>query len=656
MAYEEPGIKVIQELQAAAANLQSADQALAIVGPLYEVFEDQVHGTMYDAVTGAGNQTYDWPGKKTTSVVDLSSVRKAIAEVDSQLAESAEYPLAWSLRDPGTQQVFDLDPLTDVQAISQSGFTILDGVDAAVARDSGSDASAAVAGVFHLPAGGFLTAGAITGDRMRLTNGQFDVIGDVTVVQDDNIFFSADGHSFTVSTASSAQAQGSIDVVAVSKLVDSETFVLDDGTNPAVTFEFDDDASVSETGTLRQVDISAISTALEVRDAIISAINTAPTLNITASVGGVSQVALINDNYGTAGNVAITDTVADSGFVVTGMTGGTNDTALVADVVGESFAGLEASGRLLVGSGATQELVDYSSVVDASGTHTFTVSAMAFAHAVGESVIVQVLDTAAVTNADGDLVDDPGHVTLMTGTSLTDKEDARLVLWVEEKTVNDGATDAADGNVFESATMGFTSSHVGRKVSLWAPDNGTVLTAANYSVASNVLTDTSAPFTAADVGKWVEVEVSSTVYRTRIIGYTDTQNVTVRGHRRGDGRRHGTDRGPDWSSADPSPTRLPRCHRRRHQFQLQDRVLGQRRVLGHRLALPHPRRRLRRRPDLRDLPGLRASGRLSGTGRVLGQPGAGCDLVQRPDGAGNGLQVQPVAVGRAGRAHGHGHR
>jgi hypothetical protein len=206
MAYTEPGIEVIQELQAQAVNVAGAVQSLVIVGELYEVFEDEVHGTGYDPVTGAGFQTFAWPGKKTSSIVDLAGVRKSIAEVDSQLNEAADYALAWSLRDPSTSRVFALDPLTDVYDINQTGFKIVEGVDAAAARASGSVASASKDREFHLRAGGLISAGVVSGDRVRLANGGFDVRGTVTITHDDNVFYTPDGHDLEVKTASLAAA------------------------------------------------------------------------------------------------------------------------------------------------------------------------------------------------------------------------------------------------------------------------------------------------------------------------------------------------------------------------------------------------------------------------------------------------------------------
>lgn len=119
-----------------------------------------------------------------------------------------------------------------------------------------------------------------------------------------------------------ALATGSIATVAVANLVDGETVVIDDGVNAAVTFEFDDDGSVVETDTLRSVDISAITTADEVRDALIAAITNAPVFLITATSGGAATVTL-SGLRGTTSNIAITHTVADPGFSVSGMSGAT---------------------------------------------------------------------------------------------------------------------------------------------------------------------------------------------------------------------------------------------------------------------------------------------------------------------------------------------
>lgn len=121
------------------------------------------------------------------------------------------------------------------------------------------------------------------------------------------------------------KARGSIDCDAGGADVlpaDGDTVVMNDGVNAAVTFEFDTNASVTETATLRAVDISAAADDDDVRDALITAITNAPALDISAYSGGAGVVTLVNNLGGVAGNVAITEDVTDADFTVTGMTGG----------------------------------------------------------------------------------------------------------------------------------------------------------------------------------------------------------------------------------------------------------------------------------------------------------------------------------------------
>lgn len=212
MAYEEPGVKVIQQLQLEAANIQDATQAPTFVGELYEVFEDEVHSLPYDPTTGAGAQAFAWPGKKTSSVVDLAGVRKTIAEVDDQLNEFAPYPLAWKLRDPNTNAVFDINAGTDVFGLNQTQFQIVEQASAATPRASGALASASVNREFHLSAGGLISAGVVAGDRVYLTNGatssDFVARGNIDRVHDDNVFFTPDGYDFAITAALTANDSG----------------------------------------------------------------------------------------------------------------------------------------------------------------------------------------------------------------------------------------------------------------------------------------------------------------------------------------------------------------------------------------------------------------------------------------------------------------
>jgi hypothetical protein len=115
---------------------------------------------------------------------------------------------------------------------------------------------------------------------------------------------------------------GTITTLPVISLIDGETFTLDDGINPPVVFEFDDDGSWTP-GNI-PVDISApVVTADDVRDAIIGVINGLgdDVFLQTATNGGAGQVDLTQDVGGSQGNTTQTDTVVNVGFVVTDMTG-----------------------------------------------------------------------------------------------------------------------------------------------------------------------------------------------------------------------------------------------------------------------------------------------------------------------------------------------
>lgn len=125
-------------------------------------------------------------------------------------------------------------------------------------------------------------------------------------------------------------ATGSITTVVGSLLVDGETFTLDDGINPPVVFEFDNNSIITP-GNVPVV-FTALDTADQVRNFIVFAVN-GSTVGITASIGGSGLVDLVNDLPGLGGNVTITETVANAGFLVTGMSGGTLTIPVTPDAV-----------------------------------------------------------------------------------------------------------------------------------------------------------------------------------------------------------------------------------------------------------------------------------------------------------------------------------
>lgn len=166
-------------------------------------------------------------------------------------------------------------------------------------------------------------------DRSATDNGSGVLVGDVTGASPANLL-NYDTGAYNLTVAAGVAATGQIDcdsgAAAVTPL-DDETFVLNDGINPEVTFFFDaGGATLVETATLRSVDISAAADEDDVKTAIIAAVNSAPPLlYITASDGGAGIVTLTHDFEGTVGNVSITETVTSANFAVTGMAGGLDE-------------------------------------------------------------------------------------------------------------------------------------------------------------------------------------------------------------------------------------------------------------------------------------------------------------------------------------------
>jgi hypothetical protein len=116
-------------------------------------------------------------------------------------------------------------------------------------------------------------------------------------------------------------ATGQINTVGGSSLADGETFMISDGANSPTVFEFDSNASVASGHVA--VPFTAATSADGVKVAVINAVNgVGAGLSVTASNGGSGLVALVNDNIGSAGNQPILENVANPGFTVSGMGGG----------------------------------------------------------------------------------------------------------------------------------------------------------------------------------------------------------------------------------------------------------------------------------------------------------------------------------------------
>jgi hypothetical protein len=129
----------------------------------------------------------------------------------------------------------------------------------------------------------------------------------------------------TVSPPDGVAATGMI-IVSADQFNDGETFTLNDGVNPPVTFEFDNNSDVGA-GRVSVV-FTNTSTYIEIRDAIIFAINGAP-IAISASRTSIDGliIGLTHDTPGALGNQAATESVIDRGFFIIGMAGGSDTPA-----------------------------------------------------------------------------------------------------------------------------------------------------------------------------------------------------------------------------------------------------------------------------------------------------------------------------------------
>jgi len=143
-----------------------------------------------------------------------------------------------------------------------------------------------------------------------------------------------------VATTAAVAATGTLTVVAKASLLDNETFTLTDGANAATVFEYQVTGGFSPTGGgVVVINVTTDTTDAEVALRTRTAINgVVGGLAITAAAPTGAVIPLTNDATGTAGNVAITDTVVNAGFTHTGMSGGSAGGAVAATETGTSIA------------------------------------------------------------------------------------------------------------------------------------------------------------------------------------------------------------------------------------------------------------------------------------------------------------------------------
>lgn len=118
------------------------------------------------------------------------------------------------------------------------------------------------------------------------------------------------------------QATGSITCVAKASFDDNDTVTIGDGVNAPKIYEFDFAGDGVTAGSV-QVNISGATTAADCAAILKTAIEANQPL-FTVVNAGAGLLNLTHKLYGTVGNVTITENVTDAGFLVTGMSGGTN--------------------------------------------------------------------------------------------------------------------------------------------------------------------------------------------------------------------------------------------------------------------------------------------------------------------------------------------
>jgi hypothetical protein len=149
----------------------------------------------------------------------------------------------------------------------------------------------------------------------RLT-GQIQLFGDASAI-----------HLVQRKPDGNTKATGFIKVVEGEKLADGDDFTLDDGTNPAVTFEYDDDDAI--TGDYA-IPFTEVRTARFMRDETLRVIQeaiAAQDLDMTAEAdpSDETKILLTSNTDSADANVAASEGVTDNGFVVEGMAGWVED-------------------------------------------------------------------------------------------------------------------------------------------------------------------------------------------------------------------------------------------------------------------------------------------------------------------------------------------
>ena len=116
-------------------------------------------------------------------------------------------------------------------------------------------------------------------------------------------------------------ASGTITCVATASIADTDYLTIGDGLSAPKLYELDKAGDGVTVGRI-QVDVSGDTTAAEVAARLKTAIEAnQPALSVTRDTGVLT---ITHKIPGVVGNVTITENVANAGFTVTGLSGGTD--------------------------------------------------------------------------------------------------------------------------------------------------------------------------------------------------------------------------------------------------------------------------------------------------------------------------------------------